>query len=305
MDSKERLRSQIRRSHTKKKKRLSRPPRPIPPYRIERMYLLQLLTMKKKIRELLKVRFIPKLPHYSIEAHAFYGRKKNDDFTSAVFGSLKEIRVIYEKTYTDQMLGRIAQNVFDETSNLNKDNLKRTFKSVLGIDIFINDKNLENQLQAFVFDNVRLIKSTNGKYLTDIENIVLDGFKSGTRWEVIAAQIQSESKTEILKDLDGNPLLDEDGKEMYGKLSDWESERIARDQVGKLNGQLEEQRQTELGVTQYIWRTSMDERVRPEHDMLEGQTFDWDGEDESPEGEPGTPIMCRCWAEPVLDDLIN
>ena len=306
MNSKERIRSQIRRSHsTKKKRKLSRPPRPIPPYRIERMYLLQLLTMRKKIKELLKVRLIPKLPHYWNEAHTFYGRKKNDDFTSEVFGSLKEIRVIYEKTYTDQMLGRIARNVFDETSELNKDNLKRTFKSVLGIDIFINDKNLENQAQGFVFDNVRLIKSTNAKYLTDIENIVLDGFKSGTRWEVIAAQIQSESKTEILKDSDGNQLLDDDGHEMYGKLSDWDAERIARDQVGKLNGQLEEQRQQALGVSQYIWRTSMDERVRPEHEILEDQTFDWDGPDESPEGAPSTPIMCRCWAEPILDDLLS
>ena len=188
---------------------------------------------------------------------------------------------------------------------MNGDNIKRTFKSVLGIDIFINDTDLQNKADAFVFENVRFIKSANAKSFTDIENAVLDGFKSGKRWETIAAEIQSTSKTEALKDEDGSLLLDENGDQIYGKLSDWDAERIARDQVSKLNGELEQSRQTDLGVTSYIWRTSLDERVRPEHEMLEGETFDWEGADVCPEGAPGTPIMCRCTAEPILDDLIN
>lgn len=307
MTPKERILAQIRRSTVggKRKKRLPRPPRPIPPYRIERMYASQLLAMRARLRELVREKFIPKLQHLSHNANKFYGRQKNDDFISEAFGDLDQVRVFFERQYTDKTLASIARNVFNETQQLNGDNIKRTFKSVLGIDIFINDTDLQNKADAFVFENVRFIKSANAKSFTDIENAVLDGFKSGKRWETIAAEIQSTSKSEALKDEDGNLLLDENGDQMYGKLSDWDAERIARDQVGKLNGELEQSRQTDLGVTSYIWRTSLDERVRPEHEILEGETFDWEGADVCPEGAPGTPIMCRCSAEPILDDLIN
>ncbi len=47
----------------------------------------------------------------------------------------------------------------------------------------------------------------------------------------------------------------------------------------------------------YIWRTMMDDRVRPEHAAREGQTFD---DTFSP--APGEDYNCRCWKEEVEDD---
>jgi SPP1 gp7 family putative phage head morphogenesis protein len=64
-------------------------------------------------------------------------------------------------------------------------------------------------------------------------------------------------------------------------------------------------RQTELGVKQYTWRTSLDERVRPEHQEREGEVFSWAKPPK--DGHPGQPINCRCTADPdlsaILDDL--
>lgn len=55
---------------------------------------------------------------------------------------------------------------------------------------------------------------------------------------------------------------------------------------------MDEKRQQEFGVKKYIWRTAMDDRVRPSHAANEGKVFEWkDGDG------PGTEYNCRCSAE--------
>ena len=45
------------------------------------------------------------------------------------------------------------------------------------------------------------------------------------------------------------------------------------------------------------------DRVRDEHQELEGETFSYD--DPPSEGLPGQPVLCRCFAEPVLDEILE
>ena len=78
---------------------------------------------------------------------------------------------------------------------------------------------------------------------------------------------------------------------------------IARDQIASLQGQVAAARQTRLGVERYRWRTVGDARVRTAHQLREGQIFAWDKP--PPDGHPGAPINCRCYAEPVLEDVLN
>ncbi len=66
---------------------------------------------------------------------------------------------------------------------------------------------------------------------------------------------------------------------------------IARDQIGKLNGQVTAARHQELGVKSFIWRTAGDDRVRPEHEELEGESFTYD--DPASEGLLGRRAL-RC-----------
>lgn len=77
------------------------------------------------------------------------------------------------------------------------------------------------------------------------------------------------------------------------------AELIARDQLQKLHGKIEEGRQRAAGVERYKWRTQKDDRVRPEHRAREGVTFEWS--QPPPDGHPGEPIMCRCYAEAVIE----
>lgn len=78
--------------------------------------------------------------------------------------------------------------------------------------------------------------------------------------------------------------------------------RLARDQNNKMIGQLTEIRQRQVGVTEYIWRTSQDERVRPEHAAKNGRKFRWDTPPPDT-GHPGQDIQCRCVAQAVLPAL--
>lgn len=90
-------------------------------------------------------------------------------------------------------------------------------------------------------------------------------------------------------------------------------ELIARDQVLKLNGKTNEFKQQALGVKKYIWRTARDGAVRGRpggtspnakrsHWAREGKTFSWS---EPPAGgHPGQDFQCRCYAEPILEDII-
>ena len=77
------------------------------------------------------------------------------------------------------------------------------------------------------------------------------------------------------------------------------AELIARDQLGKLHGQINRRKQEALGIGEYEWETSHDERVRDSHRELQGKVFSWNKP--PPEGHPGYPIRCRCIALPVID----
>ncbi len=96
------------------------------------------------------------------------------------------------------------------------------------------------------------------------------------------------------------------------------AELIARDQTLKLYGQIQEERQTQAGIEEYVWSTSEDERVRGNpsglypkshgnHWKLEGKTFRWDDppivdEQSGRREHPGGDFQCRCAAIPVLSD---
>ncbi len=51
----------------------------------------------------------------------------------------------------------------------------------------------------------------------------------------------------------------------------------------------------------YTWRTVGDNRVRNRHAENDGKVFAWDNP--PPTGHPGDDHNCRCWAEPVPDEI--
>lgn len=71
-------------------------------------------------------------------------------------------------------------------------------------------------------------------------------------------------------------------------------------------GKLAQAKQEAAGNTRYVWTTAQDERVRPDHADLDGQTFLWSqppviNKTTGRVGHPGDDYNCRCRATPVDD----
>lgn len=71
-------------------------------------------------------------------------------------------------------------------------------------------------------------------------------------------------------------------------------ERLLRAFAGLIN----QLRQENLGIEQYIWRSQDDAKVRDSHAAYDDRVFRWDNPPEG--GHPGTAHNCRCYAEPVF-----
>ena len=165
-------------------------------------------------------------------------------------------------------------------SNRNKANINRQMESALGINPLVYEPKLEAVLQAFVVENVDLIKSLNGEVLDKSTKIIKTGVTQGLSRGEISGQLQ---------DLVG--------------LGTRRANLIARDQVGKFYGQLTKQRHKEIGIEEFIWTTANDDKVRDSHEILDGETFTWE---KGADGiYPGSEIQCRCIAQAVLTDIIK
>jgi len=128
--------------------------------------------------------------------------------------------------------------------------------------------------------NVDLIRTVEDRYLSQVRDLVSEGFESGDRWESISKKLQERAD-----------------------VSRSNADRIARDQCSKLNAEVSREAMERLGVKRCIWRTMGDSRVRDEHAELDGVEYDI-GEGVMFEGGriwPGSEIQCRCYAEPVIE----
>jgi SPP1 gp7 family putative phage head morphogenesis protein len=164
--------------------------------------------------------------------------------------------------------------------------LTKQIQQVAKINLFDNTAGLAAHLDLFVGDNVQLVKSLALGQLDDLKGIVTRGARQGLHHTVIAAQIQ----------------------ERFG-VTQRRAALIATDQVGKLNGELNQVRQQNLGLRRYRWSTSQDEKVRPGHRALNNTIQDWSkppvvDQRTGDRAHPGQPVRCRCQAIPIVDDVL-
>ncbi len=126
---------------------------------------------------------------------------------------------------------------------------------------------------------------------------------SSTNKSVLVAGFERGAHVDVLR----SELM-----ERYG-VAESRAELIARDQLGKMNGQLAEARAREIGVDEYIWRVSGgvggDGRNRPMHLKLEGTKHRYDDppvtNEDGDTNNPGEDFQCRCTTEPAVDALLD
>lgn len=84
---------------------------------------------------------------------------------------------------------------------------------------------------------------------------------------------------------------------------------IARTETAKTASAVVEARSKFIGATHYVWRSVRDRDVRRMHKLLDGTTQAWDDPPVAEEGgqrhHPGQFPNCRCFATPILPDVIT
>jgi SPP1 gp7 family putative phage head morphogenesis protein len=154
------------------------------------------------------------------------------------------------------------------------------FRAVLGVDVLGAEPWLAGELHAYGLTNAGLIKSIGDQAVVKVERAVADAVQRGRSTADLKNAVREELGT-----------------------GDQRARLIARDQVGKLNGQLTRIRHERAGITKYRWRGMLDLRERQAHRVREGRIFSYDNP--PPDGNPGEPVQCRCVPEPVLDEFAD
>lgn len=155
-----------------------------------------------------------------------------------------------------------------------------TAKRALGVDLsaVVRQEDLEDYLRAAAIRNAALIKGLTDDAVNRIQAIVTNA--------VINGRSAKDLKAELTKQF---------------QFSDRRARLIARDQIAKLNSDLNRIRHQQAGVTEYRWRTSHDERVRPLHQKLDGTVYKYGEPTGAEQGlPPGQPINCRCIAQGIV-----
>lgn len=226
-------------------------------------------------------RLIPSIPAI---VEQFKSETRVDDarldqtYGEIITRAIEDIRIGIAINMTDTGRRNLADSQARSVSAFDKGQFDRQVRTVLGVNPIIDEPYLQSQVDSFVERNAALIKDVPEQSAARIETKLRTGIERGDSIAKLTAEVQAELK-----------------------IARNRAKLIARDQTNKFIGKLTELRQTSVGVTEYVWSTSQDERVRSEHAARNGRMFKWS--DPPFDGHPGEPIQCRCRAIPVLDDL--
>jgi SPP1 gp7 family putative phage head morphogenesis protein len=258
----------------------------LPPVQVrlaaEKQYYAELRRMLAQIATEVRESVLP-----AYQADMMHRRMIGDAATSSWFARLRSV-INHLTGAASQMVGRIL----NLESQKHTENFMATAKKALGIDLsaVVRDEDLADYLQAAVDRNTSLITNLGDDIRQRIERTVYDNSIAGNSVATLKKQLASQ----------------------FG-IADRRAQLIARDQTSKFNSDLNKIRQQQAGITEYVFTTAHDERVRKTHAAMEGKTCRWDdptvyrADDGSwisrsggVELHPGQDINCRCVSRGIV-----
>lgn len=205
------------------------------------------------------------------------GENIGDSWITDMFGKVRTRFNNYIAEVSKPLATKIVIDVLQEVDG----QIAEHTKASIGVDLtpFYQASDIQSTVDKNIDANTALIKSIPTQYLDKVEALVHNALQTG------------QTNQELAKDI-----------QKLGYSTENRARLIAADQMGKINSNINKQRQLDLGVESYTWQTAKDERVRTDHKNKQGNTYRWD---EPPSGgHPGEPIRCRCVALPNYDDIL-
>jgi SPP1 gp7 family putative phage head morphogenesis protein len=279
----------VQAAQTQKRIKLRKAPRPRWPHKERLEYYRELLAMVEGVQAVVRRMVLPELAR--IVAAVNITRPEDEPIRTdapgdAIEDLFAEAAGEAQAAVPVRMIEMAAQRNAVRVALFQGNELQRQVQHVAKINVWADTTGLAEHLELAVGQNVKLITSLAHGQLDEIKDVVVRGARAGVHQSVIAEQIEQRFA-----------------------MTKKRAALIANDQVGKLNGELNQIRQQRLGVRRYRWSSSQDERVRPRHRKLNGTIQEWrkpplTDERTGEHAHPGQPIRCRCQPIPIIDDVL-
>lgn len=267
----------------KGKIKIKRPKKWLYPMAAERSYQRELVVINKIFYDQVKRIIVPELNSLVAQSKSLRPDSTDSRLDSSWVDQLKQLidktYITFQSIVTPNKISKITSEQADKISLMNKEQFVKTIHSSLSVNPIMQEPYLETQLKLFQNQNTDLITKLGSDQRDRVQQTLYSNLSQGN----------------------GIEKIEEELKKSEG-IGENKAKLIARDQTNKFNGQLTQLRQQEIGITSYVWTTSQDERVRPTHRALDGETFTW--EKGSKIGHPGSEINCRCIAQPIITDTM-
>jgi len=178
---------------------------------------------------------------------------------------------------------RLVTHIFIKAETFHRKKWVSEINRIAGVDLnnVLTDKSVKGELLNKIEENVSLIKTLRPQYLNRVKKAVKQGLEKGDDFFSIKESLEEIKSTNV----------------------NYRPKLIARDQMGKLTGDLNRIRQQDVGIEEYKWRTSHDSAVRQSHKDNGGKTFSWNAPPKT--GHPGQDVNCRCIAEPIFEEWLQ
>lgn len=162
---------------------------------------------------------------------------------------------------------------------------RQTKEMSLSLRQRLQNAEVSEEISRFIQDNTHLITSLPKEAAEKVQELTVEHTFSSERSDELARRIYDT-----------------------GLATEARATLIARTETARTANELTRIRAQAIGVEQFVWRTSRDADVRPDHRKLEGKVFDFDkppvaDRKTGAHALPGGIYNCRCWAEPVVTDL--
>lgn len=226
------------------------------------------------------------------EEMADFAERVEDYPPSLISQYLKDLQEKWFKKI-DPIADKISENWLASINRRQKKKSMEILRKALGVDIstIFEDPLIEEGLRNMRYEAAYLIKTIPYDCLGKVAERIFQHYQG---------QAMPEGRT-----------LTQQIKEEF-KIKNERAKVIARDQTNKMNGNLNQIRQTTYGIEEYIWRTSRDNRVvgnpagfYPRGNKMHGNHYEREGKmykwNEPPEdGHPGYAIQCITGETPVI-----
>ena len=265
------------------------------PHGIERKYYRQLQSFFKPLTDYVRT-FVnenmesllrgdsPEVHLDAIPGDTFRGMIYNlEDWLSVYMPDISELPADSNNNVILTALGKTA----DEAMDFGNKEFSRILDKGIHVNLPTSAPWWNDMKASWAEDNYTLITSNAKNYVSKINTL--------TEQAIVNGKAPGQLKKEIFAATES--------------LSAKHCRLLARDQMGKLNGQITQAQMEEIGLDMYVWSTAFDDRVRDSHAVMEGILCRWDDASvcsydggktwvtrpsNAVQLHPGQDIQCRC-----------